>query len=111
LVEILPEPDGEVWIYDNDRFQPTQGNLKLSPNRPLLHAGNFGHAIGVAYEPTTPDANASSLVYFIPPERVGAITEPPAPAPVDCGPLVEAATKPLREQMRTAVIALGGNIA
>lgn len=60
-----------AWLYDEyhetgDHFRPSDGNIQLTPNRPLPYVATYGEARLVAYEPSAEDTGGTSRVYFVP---------------------------------------------
>jgi hypothetical protein len=93
-----------AWLYDayheeGEHFRPSDGNVQLSPNRPLFYVGHYGEARIVAYEPTAGDTNSVSKTYYLPAADVTGFLPYPVPAP-DCTAPIAAAIKADREKAR-----------
>jgi hypothetical protein len=93
-----------AWLYDayheeGEPFRPSDGNIQLSPNRPLFYVGHYGKARIVAYEGVTVDSNLTSKTYYLPAADVTSFLPYPVPAP-DCTAPIAAAIKADRAKAR-----------
>jgi hypothetical protein len=82
-------PGNSAWIYSTSACVKDGKEVSLAPVRPLVLVGFASPDVYiVAYEPSTPDANATSIAMFA---RVLDIAKTePAPAPPDPSPYTKA---------------------
>jgi len=96
-------PGNSAWIYSTSACLRDGKETSLAPIRPLVLVGFASADVYiVAYEPSTPDANTTSIAMFA---RVLDIAKTaPAPAPVDTTPYDAAAVKAAADKAVTAAL-------
>lgn len=67
LREDTSRPGNSVWLYSTSELKPDGHEVSLSPKpfRPLKHVGSLRGVVIVAYEPSTPDANDTSVAMYV----------------------------------------------